>query len=209
MPGLEDLVDFLSNVGSTPPPALVPLLAAFGGGRRDGPADFPALTRCLVGADVPLLPQLGDNYLQIIQGPQHVVVITDFDRRVIAVNGVPDAGLTPRRWAGISRGRWEGNTLVVETRDFDGRAPSLAGAGTSHDKVVTERFTRTAPDRIESAATVRDPKTFQDRIDLSFPMARVDGEIYEGACYEGNYSLRHALSAHWSVWSSNSAHPGN
>jgi hypothetical protein len=60
--------------------------------------------------------------------------------------------------------------------------------------VVTERFTRVATDRLEYAATVVDPKTFKDRIELSFPMALTNTHIYESACHEGNYSLPLALS---------------
>jgi hypothetical protein len=73
--------------------------------------------------------------------------------------------------------------------------PSFAGAGSSRDKVVTERFTRVSEGVLMYAATVVDPKTFQDRIELSFPMTQVDHHTYEGACHEGNYSLRNALSA--------------
>ena len=195
MPGFEDLVEFLGNAGSTPPAALGSLLAAFSGGARNSHADFPAFARCLLGADVPLLPQLGDNYVQIIQGPDHIVLVTDVDRRIIALgNGVRD-GQPPERWSGVSRGRWDGTTLIVETKHFDGRAPSFAAAGSSRDKVVVERFRRTSRDVLEYSATVTDPKTFQERIELSFPMARIEGQVFEGACHEGNYSLRHALAA--------------
>ena len=101
-----------------------------------------------------------------------------------------------RNWSGESRGHWEGETLVVETRNFNGRTPSFTGAGTSRDKVVTERFTRwRSRDALEYEATIVDPKTFQDKIVLSFPMAKVDAQIYESACHEGNYSLSNMLSA--------------
>jgi hypothetical protein len=99
-----------------------------------------------------------------------------------------------RSWSGASTGRWERNTLVVDTRHFDGRTPSFAGAGSSWDKVVTERFTRTSAHGLEYAATVADPKTFQDTVTLSFPMARVDARLFESACHEGNYSLANTLS---------------
>jgi len=195
MPGFEDLVEFLANSSAPPPAALGSLLAAFSGGARNSHADFPAFARCLFGADVPLLPQLGDNYVQIVQGPDHIVLVTDVDRRIITLDNAVGGGSAPPRWAGVSRGRWDGTTLVVETKHFDGRAPSFAGAGSSSDKVVVERFSRTSRDVIEYSAVVMDPKTFQERIEFSFPMARIEGQVYEGACHEGNYSLRHALAA--------------
>jgi hypothetical protein len=82
----------------------------------------------------------------------------------------------------------------VDSRNFSSRTPSFAGAGNSHDKVVTERFTRTSSSRIEYSATVVDPKTLQDRVELSFPMTLVDARMYEGTRHEGNYSMRNALS---------------
>ena len=115
--------------------------------------------RCLFDAEVPLVPQLDDNYLQIIQGSDHVVLLTDFSRRIVALGGRPPVGDNVRHWTGISTGRWEGETLVVETRNFNDRLPSFAGAGTARAKVVTERFTRTANNGIEYAATVVDPQT--------------------------------------------------
>jgi hypothetical protein len=122
------------------------------------------------------------------------------DRRIVFLDGRPPLGDALRSWAGTSRGHWEGETLVVETRNFTDRTPSFAGAGNSRDKVVTERFTRTSKGIIEYAARVVDPKTFQDRVELSFPMLLVeahmaDAYLYEEACHEGNYSLRNALSA--------------
>ena len=71
----------------------------------------------------------------------------------------------------------------------------LSGAGKSMDKVVTERITRTAANRIEYSATVVDTSTFQDRIELSFPMTLVNAQIHEGGCHEGNYSMRNSLYA--------------
>ena len=99
-----------------------------------------------------------------------------------------------RSWSGESRGHWEGDALVVETRNFNTRPDSLAGAGNAYGKVVIERFTRTATDRLAYEATVLDAKTFQDKIVLSFPMAKVDSHIYEATCHEGNYSLGNILS---------------
>ena len=196
MPGPDDFIALLADSkGGPPPPALANLLASFTGGKKDSYKDFMPSERCLLAFEVPFVPQLDGNYVQIVQAPDHLVLITDFDRRIIALDGKSPAPDTLRSWSGTSRGHWEGDTLVVETTHFNGRMPSFSGAGNSHDKVVTERFTRTGSDRLDYSATVVDPKTFKDRIELSFPMAHVDARIYEGACHEGNYSMRNSLSA--------------
>jgi hypothetical protein len=195
LPDFTDLLTTLGTLQGPPPPALFAQFAALAGGNKDSYTDFLMSERCLIDADVPMVPQLDGNYVQIVQGNDHVVLVTDVSRRVIALDRRPPAGEALRHWAGISRGRWEGETLVVDTRNFSDRAPSFAGAGDARGKVVTERFTRTAKDRIAYAATIVDPRTFQDRIELSFPMAQADAAIYEGACHEGNRSMANALAA--------------
>ena len=199
---IPQLDDFLAGLAEstqkgpvTLPPQLGALIAAFQGGKKDSYTDFMPSERCLFDAFVPMVPQLDDNYVQIAQGSDHVVLISDFWRRVIALDGKPHPGDALRTWVGVSRGRWEGDTLVIETRNFNDKLPSFAGAGTPREKVVTERFTRTAPRTIAYSATVVDPKTFKDRIELSFPMASVDAQIHESGCHEGNYSMRNSLSA--------------
>jgi hypothetical protein len=186
-----------SNKGGvvTLPPAAGALIAAFQGGKRDSYTDFMPQERCLFDAVVPMMPQLDDNFVQIIQSPDHIVLVSDFWRRIVALDGKPHVGDTIRSWTGTSRGRWEGETLVIETRNFNDRLPSFAGVGTGRDKVVTERLTRTASNRIEYAATIVDPKSFKDRIELSFPMALVNAQIHENGCHEGNYSMRNSLNA--------------
>jgi hypothetical protein len=196
MPRFDDLIAALSGANSGAPPAsLLAFATMFGGGRKDSYTDFMLSERCLLATDVPFVPQLGDNYIQIIQARDYIVLLMEFDRRVVALDGGLPVNSAQRGWTGTSRGRWEGDTLVVQTKGFSDRFPSFAGAGTGRDKVVTERFTRTASNRIEYAATVIDPATFRDRIELSFPMAQVEARLFEGACHEGNRSLANALSA--------------
>jgi hypothetical protein len=197
VPGLQDLFAASGNSqGALPSPALLAQFAMLFGGDKNSYTDFLMSERCLIDADVPLMPQIGGgNYLQIVQGGDSVVLVTDFSRRVIALDAGRPAGDQLRHWAGISRGRWEGETLVVETKNFNDRLPSFAGAGNSRGKMVTERFTRRATNRIEYSATVVDPQTFHDRIELSFAMVPIDAQIYEGSCHEGNYSMRHSLAA--------------
>lgn len=192
-PSPDDIIALVANFkGGTPPPQVASLIAAFQGGARNSYTDFGAAERCLMMAPVPLTPQMDGNFVQIVQGTDHVALIMDFDRRIVALDSTP-LGDSPRRWSGVSRGRWEGDTLVVETRNFSGRGSSFAGAGNPREKVVTERFTRVSPTRLEYSATIVDPKTFKDRVELSFPMALTDSRIYESACHEGNYSLPLAL----------------
>jgi hypothetical protein len=194
-PTVEDFLEALSNPKGAAAPGLISQLALFGAGKKDSHSDFAPAARCLSAPVVPIMPALGDNYVQIIQARDSVALRTDEFVRIIALDGKPPVRERLRRWAGLSRGHWEGETLVVETRNFNDRAQSFAGAGRSREKVVTERFTRTSQNGIQYAATVVDPKTFQDKVEVSFPMARVDARIYESTCHEGNYSLANALSA--------------
>jgi len=194
----DDLIATLNDPNDGPPGGFFSLLAAFGDGRRDSHLDFTMSERCLLGPGVPLLPNMGESYLQIIQARDHIVLVTDEFRRVIAIG--EKAGKTPPRaalqsWGGTSTGRWDGDTLIVYTENFNGRTPSLAGAGDSRAKVVTERFTRTSKQGLAYSAVVVDPETFRDRVEVSVPMGAVDKHIFESACHEGNYSLRNTLSA--------------
>jgi hypothetical protein len=194
VPTFDDLITALGS--GVQPQVLAMQFAGLGGNpNKDSYTDFILPERCLYDADVPLTPQIDGNVLQIIQGTDHVVIVTDLVRRVVTIGARPPAGDHPRRWSGVSTGRWEGETLVVDTRHFNDRLPSFAGMGTALDKVVTERFTRVSSDRIDYAATVVDARTFQDRIELSFPMVRTDAGIFEVACHEGNRSMRNSLSA--------------
>jgi hypothetical protein len=190
LPGPQAAIEALTN-GEAPPPAF---LASFGRGKRDGPEDFPPSERCLLAATVPLVPQFDGNYLQILQAADHIVLLTDATLRIIPLDGRPHLPESLRSWSGDARGHWEGDTLVVETTNFNNRTRSFAGAGRPLKKVVTERFGRRSGNVLEYEATIVDPATFQDRIVLSLPMAKVDSRIYEEACHEHNYSLTNALS---------------
>jgi hypothetical protein len=192
MPDLDEFLAALSDPKGASSPNLLSLLAAFGGGKKESHTDLSVSERCLVAPVVPIVPGLGDNYVQIVQSRDQVALRTDEFVRIISLDGKAPAGGRLRSATGVSKGHWEGETLVVETRNFSGRSQSFGTR--SREKVVIERFTRTAKNGLEYTATVIDPKVFQDKVELSFPMARVDALIYESVCHEGNYSVPNILS---------------
>ena len=190
-----NILDVIAALADGPSPELFSLLSMLTPAKRDSYEDFTVAERCLFGLEVPFVPAFAESYIQIVQGKDHVAVLTDEFHRVVSLDSKARPGDRVRSWEGISTGHWEGDTLVVETKNFNDRTPSFGGMGNARDKVVTERFTRTSKNTLEYAAVVVDPKTFKDRIELSFPMARVDAHLFESACHEGNYSMANILSA--------------
>jgi hypothetical protein len=193
-PGIADFIALLSDPNATFPPAL---LAAFGGGPKNGPEDLGPSERCLGGAGPPFIAGFDNNYVEVVQGKDHVVLVTEpfHYARIVPLDRRPPLGEKLRLWSGDSRGHWEGETLVIETTNFTNRTRSFAGAGTAQDKRVTERFTRRSANAIDYEATVVDLKTFEDKVVVSFPMAKSGSRIFEVACHEGNYSMSNTLSA--------------
>ena len=98
-----------------------------------------------------------------------------------------------RLWSGDSRGWWDDDTLVVETRNFNGLRQTFNSTGSNLNVVLTERLTRTAYDTVEYSFTIDDPSTFTDRITAIVTMTKVSGQLYEYACHEGNYSMTNIL----------------
>ncbi len=160
-------------------------------GNFDGPERRPLGERCMVGfgstSGPPMLPVLYNNHYQILQTPTEVMIQVEMvhDTRVIRLGGThkPDH---VRQWMGDSVGRWEGDTLVVETTNFR-RDQTFRGA-TQNQKVV-ERFTRVAPDQILYRWEVTDPATFSGTVRGEEVFTRTKGPVYEYACHEGNYAL--------------------
>ncbi len=174
-----------------------PVRFIVGGIGKDGPEDRGLSERCLVGfnAGPPFTPNLYNNNVQIFQSRDSVVIMTEM---VHTVRIVPLDGRAPldpgiEQWSGSSRGYWDGETLVVETRNFNGMTQSFGAYGTSEDKLLTERFTRTDAQTLEYEFTVDDPSTFTDKFTAMIPMAKVDGLLYEYACHEGNYGMTNLL----------------
>jgi len=169
--------------------------AARSGGTFDTVKNRPLAERCLVGfgstSGPPMLPVLYNNNYQIVQTPDHVMILVEMvhDARIIRMNGThPRAGI--RFYLGDSIGRWDGETLVVDTTNFNGETRFR---GTAENLHVIERFTRTAPDTILYRATIDDPTTFTRQWTLEFPFVAAPGPIYEYACHEGNYAMSDIL----------------
>jgi hypothetical protein len=154
----------------------------------------PLQERCIIYHGVPPLPTGYNNHYQIYQTPGFVTILDEniHDARVIPVNGRPHLPPGIRLWNGDSRGRWEGQTLVVETTNYSSKTTFRFPAAPETLKAV-ERFTRVAPDKIDYQYTVTDPTTYTRPWTVSLPMTAIEGPIYEYACHEGNYGLAHVL----------------
>jgi hypothetical protein len=174
-----------------------PVRVITGGIGDDGPEDRGLSERCIMGfnAGPPISPSLYNNNLQIVQSREHVVIMTEMvhDARTIPLTGRAPLDDKIGLWSGDSRGYWDGDTLVVETRNFNGLTQTFGPAGTSDNKFLTERLRRVSDDTIEYEFTVEDPTAFTDRITGIVPLTKVAGLLYEYACHEGNYGMTNIL----------------
>jgi hypothetical protein len=159
--------------------------------------DFDVYSRCISrGLVSSMLPTLYNFGNQIMQAPGYVVIRNEMihETRMIPLDGRPHAGADVRSYMGDSRGHWEGNTLVVETTNFNDK--SGAGGGYFSDAArLTERFTRTGPEELSYDLTINDPKTWTKPWTIHMPY-KLDSSytIYEYACHEGNYMMVDALT---------------
>jgi hypothetical protein len=128
---------------------------------------------------------------QIFQTPDHVVIVQqrNTDVRIIPLDGRPRLPQPVRQWYGNSRGRWEGNTLVVETTNFNDRSPATNFLGSTDGLQLVERFTIVDPNTLRYEYTVTDPKTWTRPWSVEAPLPRIDPPLYEFACHEQNYGL--------------------
>jgi hypothetical protein len=174
-----------------------PVLAVFGGIGKDGPEDRGLSERCLIGFNAGP-PFNGGGYnanVQVFQNRDHAVILTEMvhDARIVPLGGRAAIDDDIRFWTGDSRGYWEGETLVVVTKNFSHLIPSFGRFGNSENKSLTERFTRVSPYTIEYAWTLEDPSTFTDKISAVMPLTKVAGQLYEYGCHEGNYGMLNIL----------------
>jgi hypothetical protein len=156
--------------------------------------------RCIYWAHEgpPLMPTGYNSNLQIYQSPSEFVVIPEMmpAARVVPVNGRAHVSAALRSLHGDSRGRWEGDTMVIETTNFTDRT---AFRGSSEHMKVTERFTLVDANTIRYQFTVEDPHTWDRPWSGEYPMTRIAEPIYEYACHEGNYGMPNILKAQRAV----------
>ena len=155
-------------------------------------------TRCILGfnSGPPMSPCCYNENVQIFQTPDHVVLLNEMvhSARIVPLDG--RAHLPPgiRQWLGDSRGRWEGDTLVVTTTNFTDQVYDfgrMRAGGTG--LTLVERFTRTAADELEYRFTIDDPAWYNAPWTVQLPMVPTGGPLYEYACHEGNHSMINIL----------------
>jgi len=165
--------------------------AAVAAARREHPEDFDNALRCIAYG----VPRLGGRYgagdygyYQIVQTPGYVLLFmeTGHEARIVPLNGRPHPSDAMRFWSGDSRGRWEGETLIVETTNFSAKSNFMGSAAGLR---LTERFTRVAPDSMRYEMTMSDPTTWARPWTAEMPMKQSNQRLYEWACHEGNYYI--------------------
>jgi hypothetical protein len=160
--------------------------------------------RCITrGVPGGMFPGGYGNVYQILQAPGFVAIVSEMihETRIIPLDGRPHVNI--RQWNGDSRGRWEGNTLVVETRNYNGKgwiatnvaSGRIKGIPQSEALRVIERFTRVDAGTIQYEATIDDPNVYTQPWKVSFPFTKdADAQIFEYACHEGNHAMTNMLS---------------
>jgi hypothetical protein len=171
---------------------------SFGVGPWNTMQDFSLYDRCITRGVVGSFgPAVYGNGARILQTPDAVVISYEMvhDTRVIPLDGRPPLGAAIRQYMGDSRGRFEGNTLVIESANFTDRT-AIGGVRHSAELKLTERFTRSDPEMIDYEIRVEDPLTWEGPWTMRMTITQQAGyEIYEYACHEGNMAMRNILSA--------------
>jgi hypothetical protein len=202
-PNLAPLSSNRTSLIYDPPDGKIPPMTADGRERAaarraaigvDSYENRPLQERCIIWTHEgpPMLPPPYNDILEIIQTPGHVVVARELAAapRVIPTDGRPHLPRHVRQWAGDSRGRWDGDTLVVETTNFTDKTAFQGASSALH---VVERFTRVSADRIVYRFTVDDPNTWARPWSGEIPMVATTGAVFEYACHEGNYGMPNIL----------------
>ena len=201
--GKELTADKRTSLIVDPPDGRIPPLteaarersAARGQRRRAHPADaaeYRSLSERCLSFGVPRLPGAYNNNYQILQTPDHVAIVSEMihDIRIVPLDGRPERASDLSQWRGTARGRWEGDTLVVESANY---MPEGAFRGATEALRLVERFTRVGPDTIHYEITAHDAGTWASPWTLMFPMTKTDQPMFEYACHEGNYGLANIL----------------
>ena len=157
----------------------------------NGPEDRERYERCIIGRTVPLLSQAPSKLAQIFQTQDYLVILHEqnSDLRIIPIHPVGRSGHVSndiRQWQGDSRGSWNGDTLVVDVKNFNGK---WTFAGTGSNVRYIERFRISETNTLEYEFTVHDPESFAGPWTVTFPIKRATGPLFENACHEGNHSM--------------------
>jgi len=166
------------------------------GATTDAVQNMPVGTRCLImaGSGPPMMNAGYNSNYQIVQGQGYVMILVEMihDARIIPIDGhqsaLPD---NMRQWMGDSRGHWDGDTLVIETTNLNGKNPFR---GSSEKMKVTERLWRVDANTLGYRFTIDDPGTWTAPWSAEAPMTKSVGPIFEHACHEGNYGVRNTLA---------------
>jgi hypothetical protein len=156
-------------------------------GPFDGPEDAELRTRCVIRDALPRIPGAYGNSYEIVQAPGSVAIYHEaiHDTRIVPLDGRPHLDQSVRQWFGDPRGHWEGDTLVVETTNFNDQTSFQASTQNLH---LVERWTRTADDRIDYSFTVSDPATWTKPWSAAIFWTKI-GPLYEYACHEDNIDM--------------------
>jgi hypothetical protein len=172
----------------------------------DAPEHETPWVRCVTrGYPAGMFPAGYNNAVQIMQSPGYVILVLEMihETRIIPIDGRPRLGAAIRQWNGEPRGRWEGNTLVVESTNYNDKGSIATSAATGRmrgipqtdDMTIVERFTRADADTINYSVTITDPKVYTKPWTVSLPLNRDDSyQMFEYSCHEGNYAMPNALS---------------
>ena len=162
--------------------------------RYDNPEERPLAERCILGfnSGPPMVPSAYNNNVQIVQTPRHIAIVNEMihSARIVDLSGRPHAPAQMRFLTGDSIGRWDGDTLVVDTTNY---AKDGVFRGSTMNMHLVERFTRTDADTLRYDFTVDDPETWTRQWSVSILMVRAERPIYEYACHEANYGLEGVL----------------
>jgi len=163
--------------------------------KADNPDSWTDMTirdRCILYRPLPNLPTNNNNNFQIVQGPGYVAILQEeiHETRIIPLDGSPHLPSTVRQLLGDSRGHWEGDTLVVDTTNFTDDSDFRGSGSNLH---LVERYKRAAADRIDFEFTVEDATTWARPWSGAYTFWQNSGLMYEYACHEGNYAMKHIL----------------
>jgi hypothetical protein len=166
-------------------------------GPADSYTDRPLQERCILYHGVPPFPTGYNNQYQVAQTPQYVAIRYEMmaETRIIPLDQRPHLSAAIPQWMGNSRGRFEGDTLVVETTGYSDKTTFRFPAVNSSLRVV-ERFTRVGPDLIDYQFTVHNPEMYTQPWSAVLPLRASEGPLFEYACHEGNYGMAGVLSGH-------------